>query len=241
MQAVHRIAGTWNEHVDMYIALTEFGRSRFIKGGLPASKIVVKPNHVPGNGPVGHGRGGYALFVGRLSPEKGIDTLLAAWKHIGSHIPLRIAGVGPMEESVRAAATDGISYLGRCAKEDVAQLMRNASLLVFPSLWYEGCPMVLAEAFSVGLPVVASAFESALVAHGRTGLLFRPGDAYSLVEQVEWALDHPAELSRMRCHARAEYEAKYTPEGSYQSLLQIYNRVLGRIEQLSVEEIAVYD
>ena len=241
MQAVHRIGGTWKDCVHTYVALTEFSRSRFVKGGLPADKIVVKPNYVPPSGPAGDGSGGYALFVGRLSPEKGIDVLLAAWKTLGSRIPLRIVGEGPLAERVRAAAGEGISYLGPCRNDEILSLMRGATCLIFPSLCFETFGRVIAEAFSTGLPVVASDLDSSLVTHGRTGLLFRPGDPRALVEQVEWALSHPEELSLMRRQARAEYEEKYSPERNYQMLLRIYDRVLHRTDREKPEPIAVYD
>jgi glycosyltransferase involved in cell wall biosynthesis len=229
MQLAHRISGTWHECVDMYIALSEFSREKFVQGGLPAEKIAVKPNFASRQGPKGNGRGGYALFVGRLSPEKGIEVLLAAWKRLTRQFPISIVGDGPPSERTRlAAAGSGVTHLGARTKEEVTGLMRDAAFLILPSLCYENFPLVIAEAFEAGLPVIASDLGAlgSLVTPWRTGLLFRPGDPGALAEQVEWALAHPRELSHMRHQARAEYEAKYTPERNYELLRATYDRVL---------------
>ena len=229
MLALHRAIGTW-DIVDRFIALTDFARRKFIEGGLPAEKIVVKPNFVhPDPGP-GEGRGGYALFVGRLSAEKGLGTLLRAWERLGGRVPLRIAGVGPLADEVSEAAerVPNIEWLGARAPREVFALMGDAAFLVFPSEWYEGFPRVLVEAYAKGLPVVTTALGSqgAIVEHGRTGLHFRPGDAEDLAAKVEWLLAHPEDLARMRREARAEYEAKYTAERNYEMLMRIYEEAI---------------
>jgi glycosyltransferase involved in cell wall biosynthesis len=231
MITLHRALGTWNL-VDRFIALTEFARQKFIEGGFPPEKISVKPNFVhPDPGP-GEGRGGYALFVGRLSPEKGLGTLLMAWERLGGKVPLKIVGDGPSAPEVQEAQKriPGVEWLGRKAPEEVYALMGEASFLVFPSEWYEGFPKVLAEAFAKGLPVLASALGSqgSIVDHARTGLHFRPGDPEDLAAKVEWLLAHPNELARMRKEARAEYEAKYTAEQNYAQLMAIYHEVLSK-------------
>ena len=224
MTAVHRAAGTWNRAVDVYVALTRFARARFVEGGLPAARIVVKPNFVwPDPGP-GAGSGGYALFAGRMSEEKGLETLAAAWKLLDGSPPLKAAGDGPLVGTL--ARVPGIELLGRRSREDVLALMREASFLVFPSLCYEGLPMTILEAFACGLPVIASrrGAMAEAVEDGRTGLLFRPGDAGDLAATIAWAATHPVELARMRREARAEFEARYTAGQNYQALIEIYER-----------------
>lgn len=229
MLALHRALGTWNL-VDRFIALTEFARQKFVEGGLPAEKIVVKPNFVhPDPGP-GEGRGGYALFVGRLSPEKGVGTLLRAWGLLGGRVPLKVVGDGPLAGEVREAARrlPGVEWLGRKSPEEVYALMGEAAFLVFPSEWYETFGRVAIEAFAKGTPVVASRIGAVgeVTEDGRTGLHFRPGDPEDLAAKVEWLLAHPTELARMRREARAEYEAKYTAERNYQLLMEIYGQAL---------------
>lgn len=230
MLATHRFLGTWESSVDAFIALTDFSRDKLIEGGLPAEKTAVKPNFVADPGGAGDGSGGFALFVGRLSLEKGIATLFSAWERANCAIPLKVAGDGPLvDEVARRAAGGRIECLGAQPREKIQALMREAAFLVFPSVWYEGLPMVIVEAFSVGLPVIASNLGSmaSLIEHGRTGLHFRPGDAEDLAAKIEWAAGHPEEMARMRGEARAEYLAKYTPERNYQMLMEIYDRVTG--------------
>jgi glycosyltransferase involved in cell wall biosynthesis len=230
MQSVHRTLQTWNKVVDVYITVTEFARQKYIQGNLPASKLVVKPNFIYPDPKVGKGQGNYALFVGRLSPEKGLETLLKAWEKLAEKIPLKIVGDGPLANMVASTAQrfKGVEWLGRLPKEEVLKLMKDAQALIFPSLWYEGFPLVIVEAYAVGLPVIASNLgsQSSLVEHGRTGLHFRPGDPEDLVAQVEWALTHPAALAHIRRETRAEFEAKYTAEKNYQMLMDIYERVV---------------
>jgi glycosyltransferase involved in cell wall biosynthesis len=232
MLTVHRALRTWTEMVDVYVALTEFARNKFIEGGLPAGKIVVKPNFVAPDPGRGQGGGGYALFVGRLAPEKGTETMLAAWDRLGTRIPLKIVGDGPLRDQVveAAARQSNVEWLGHRPVEDVHALMGKADMLIFPSQWYETFGRVAAEAFAAGTPVIAANIGAVaeLVEHGRTGLKFRPGDPDDLVTQLEWALSHSAELRRMREEVRAEFEAKYTAERNYRALMEIYEAALER-------------
>lgn len=290
MLSVHRWLGTWSKMVDCYIALTEFARAKFIEGGLPAEKIVVKPNFVhpdPLNGEqesevrsqepearsqeaevrseesgarsqepaIGNpqssipnpksqirnpeSRPRYALFVGRLAPEKGVRTLVAAWGRLGNRIPLRVAGDGPLRAELEADASrhglSSISFHGHLAPDHLPPVMKCARFLVFPSEWYETFGRVAIEAFACGVPVIASrlgAMEE-IVEDGRTGLHFTPGDAGDLAAKVEWAWTHPVEMEAMGRAARAEYEAKYTAERNYQMLMEIYGRVIGDRSQKS--------
>ncbi|MEO8050027.1 MAG: glycosyltransferase [Acidobacteriota bacterium] len=226
MLALHRAAGTWDRMVDFYIALSHFARGRLVAGGLPADRIVVKPNFVdPDPGP-GDGRGGYALYVGRLAVEKGIHALAGAWRLLDD-IPLLVAGDGPLNDIVWP---QGVRWLGREPRERVLTLMQNASVLIFPSTWYECAPMTILEAFACGLPVIASNLGSMaeLVDDRRTGLLFRPGDAEHLSSQVRWAFTHPDEMKAMRAAARREYVTKYTAELNHRALVSIYEMAIER-------------
>ncbi|NJO62455.1 MAG: glycosyltransferase family 4 protein [Richelia sp. RM2_1_2] len=229
MLGVHRTMKTWTKMVDLYITLTEFARQKFIAGGIPAEKIVVKPNFVRPEPEVGNGSGGYALFVGRLSVEKGLDTLLAAWEHLDNQIPLKIVGDGPLADQVVAATKrlPLVEWLGRKPMAQVHELMGEAKFLVFPSKWYETFGRVAIEAFAKGTPVIAANIGAIaeLVDSGRTGLHFRPGDAADLADKVKWVLANPEKLAQMRQEARLEFEAKYTADQNYQQLMEIYQQV----------------
>ncbi len=235
MLAFHRVLGTWKEAVDVYVALTEFARRKFVEGGLPAGKVVAKPNFTHPDPGIGDGRGDYVIFVGRLSREKGVDTLLAAWRMLGEKVPLKVVGDGPMAPEVEKAAGESggtVEWLGRQPKARVLALMKDARALVFPSVWYEGFPMVIGEAYAVGLPVIASNLGSmsSLIRHRQTGLHFRPGDPKDLAAQVEQVFARPTELARMRGEARAEFEAKYTAERNYRLLMDIYQKAVGGVK-----------
>jgi glycosyltransferase involved in cell wall biosynthesis len=230
MLATHNYKQTWNQTVSAYIALTDFARNKFIEGGFPAEKIFVKPNYLQTDPGPGDGKGNYALFVGRLTPEKGISTLLAAWRQIGSDFPLQIAGDGPLASDVEKASREmeNVTWLKWLPRAEILQRMKDASALILPSTWYEGFPMIIAEAFAVGLPVITSSLGSmaSIVDHQRTGLHFEPGNADALVEAARWWSAHPAEGAFMRTEARLEYETKYTAEENYAQMMNIYDSVL---------------
>ena len=226
MDGIHKLLGTWRTRIDVYVALTEFARDKYIAGGLPAKKIVVKPNFVYPSPEPGPGGAGYALFVGRLSAEKGIATLLDAWKSAVDPLRLKIVGDGPLSAMVEAAAGEAarIEYLGRRAPRDVMELMRLAEFLVFPSEWYEGMPRTVIESLAVGTPVVASNIgaTASMVVSGETGFHFAPGNISELRERIEWCSQNVDQLRSMRGSARQAFEAAYTGTANAEMLLKIY-------------------
>lgn len=230
MLTTHRAIRTWTQIVDRYITLTNFAREKLIEGGMPAEKIVVKPNFVAPDPGIGEGSGGYALYVGRLSVEKGIDTLLDAWDKLDGKVPLKIIGDGPLSHLVLQATKkhSNIEWLGRRKIDEVYQLMGEAMFLVFPSKWYETFGRVAVEAFAKGTPVIAANIGaiSELIDSERTGIYFLPGSSEDLVSKVSWAIANRDRLSLMRREVRAEYEAKYTAKVNYERLKQIYEEVL---------------
>jgi glycosyltransferase involved in cell wall biosynthesis len=244
MLAVHRGMGSWQTKVDVYIALSEFARRKFVEGGLPAERIRVKPNFVAGDPALKQQPGSYVLFVGRLSEEKGPQLLPSVWRSMRTKIPLRIAGSGPLLETlsheIRESSLAEIELTGSRTPDEVRALMHGARFLVFPSMWYEGFPMTVAEAFAGGLPVIAPRLGSMteIVQDGVTGLQFDCGNTADLAAKVEWAWNHPEELARMGRAARAEYEARYQPSKNYDMLIDIYRQAITRRAQQGVVRIA---
>jgi glycosyltransferase involved in cell wall biosynthesis len=226
MVGSHKLAGTWQKRVAAYIAVSEFAREKYIAGGVPREKIVVKPNFLHPTPEPGQGGGGYALYVGRLSHEKGIAAMLEAWKGASHALPLRIAGEGPLVELVIAAgrACPKIEYLGGKSLTEVLDLMRGAEFLVFPSEWYETMGRTIMEAFAVGTPVIASQIgpPATMVVPGETGFHFQPGDVTGLRERVEWCSQNPQYLRGLRRKAREAFEAKYTGTVNAEMLTAIY-------------------
>jgi len=231
ISVIHRFVRTWEKLVDVYIVLSEFSKNTLISAGLPKNKIVVKPNFVFPDPGFSSQVKKYALFVGRLMPEKGITTLLNAWRKC-STIPLEIIGGGLLEKDIikfiEKNNSTKIKYRGHLLHQQVLSCIQEANFLVFPSQCYENFPLVIIEAFACGVPVIASRLGAMaeIVEDGKTGLLFTPGDAEDLASKVEWAWNHPAEMAEMGKAARREYEEKYTAERNYQMLMEIYQKAI---------------
>lgn len=229
MIAAHRALGTWRNAVDVYIALSESSRRKLVEGGLPAEKIAVKSNFAyPDPGP-GTGRGQYAIYVGRLSPEKGVDTLLKAWRQLDAP-PLKVLGDGPMGTAVQDAASNNpaIQWLRSVPHETVYELIGEAAFLVVPSQCYENFPRVVIEAFAKGTPVIASRLGAMaeIVEDGRTGLHFEPGDSKELAGKVRSILADPLKLRQMRWAARQAFDQKFTADANHEALMTIYGRAM---------------
>jgi glycosyltransferase involved in cell wall biosynthesis len=218
MIARARAERTWHTKVDRFIALTDFARAKVIEAGLPGTRIAVRGSVVDDPGPPGAGPREGFLFVGRLGPEKGIDTLLDAAGRAG--VALDIAGDGPLAASVRAAGH--VRWLGQLDPTAVRAAMRRARALVVPSVCYEAFPLVIAEAYACGLPVIASRLGSLaeLVEDGVTGLLAAPGDAADLAGVLGRA--DAATMAAMSRAARHRYERAMTPAIGAERLLAIY-------------------
>ena len=229
----HRLLGTWKRTVDIYVAgMTAFVREKFRAGGIPVDRLVLKPNFVFPDPGEGDGAGGYALFAGRLAPEKGVATLLEAWKRVSPKRSLRILGDGRLAPEVEQAAArhPGIEWLGRRSLDETYALLKGAAFLICPSQWYEALPRILVDSFAVGTPVLASDMGAMadLVHDGVDGLHFRTGDAGHLAERASWLFEHPDERSKMRAAARAEYLDRYTAEKNHEILMDVYRRALAR-------------
>jgi glycosyltransferase involved in cell wall biosynthesis len=232
MLATHRYLGTWDRYIDAYITLANFTRQKFVENGFPPEKLFVKPNFVHPDPLQREGKGEYVLFAGRLSPEKRVSTLLAAWTMLPKDIPLIVIGGGPERESLEQEACEAglsqVHFRGQLSREETVQAMRNARFLVFTSEWYENFPMTIAESFATGIPVICSRLGAMqeIVEAGRTGLHFKSGDARDLAEKVQWAWNHPDIIASLGKAARKEYEDKYTASKNYQMLMHIYQRAM---------------
>ncbi len=245
--AVHRAVGTFHHAVTRYLTLTDFSRRLLIRDGFPAEKIVVKPNSVPDPGPElvrVQGRspspdeGSTAsqdhpertvLFVGRLIDLKGVRTLLDAWQRTPAGMRLVIAGDGDLRPLVeeRAAADPSITFLGWVGEDEVTRLMRDAEVVVVPSQWYEGLPLVILRSLSVGTPLVVSDLENFaedVVADG-VGLTFRMGDAGDLADRLARVVREESLMNGLREAARASYDARYSPSADLKRLVTIYTEI----------------
>lgn len=235
--AIHRRLGTYREQVDAYVAFTEFARKRFSANGLPGERIFVKPNFVDEDPGIRErdeeSAEDYALFIGRLSPEKGIETLLDGFSKVAPGMRLKIAGDGPLR--AKCAESGRAEMLGWLDRPSLRSVLKRARFLVFPSICDESFGLVVIEAFACGVPVlVASRGGMAeLVLDGRTGVHFTPGDSGSLATAISWAWNHPKELEDMGRLGRKEYEQKYTPTRNTEQLLNIYHYAIEHLRNSS--------
>jgi glycosyltransferase involved in cell wall biosynthesis len=227
LQSIHRLARSWDRSVSVYVALSSFSARKHIEGGVPAGRVVVKPNFLaddPGSG--AEARSGF-LFVGRLSEEKGIGTMLTAWESISA--PLTFIGDGPLSDQVQQAAARNpwIEYLGARPNVEAVEALGSARAALVPSEWYEPFGRGVIEAFARATPVIAARIggPSELIEDGHTGILFEPGDSHDLVRAVERVLTDP-DPSVMSQAARKEFEAKYTADENYPQLMAIYDRAM---------------
>ncbi len=233
MVALHRVLGTWRTQVDRYIVATEFFRRKFIEAGLPAAKLAVKPHFVaPDPGVRPDAPGAYALFIGRLDPEKGVSTLLAAWGTM-PEVPLVIRGGGQLERQVRDAIEGGrlpnTRIVGRVDPVGLMDLIKGARFLVWPSEGlYESFGLVAIEAFACGVPVVTGRIGVAeeIVQDMYSGMHFTSGDAADLAAKVRWAWSHPNEMATMGRNARHVFEARYHADRNYEMLTDIYRAAI---------------
>lgn len=232
--ALHSALGTWKNRVDCYIALTQFAAKKLGGHRVPLEKIRIKPNFVSDVVP-GNGGGKYILYVGRLSPEKGINTIIEADRNGLLPMPLWIAGDGPLASEVRNAAErpkSKILLLGSKGKDEVQELMRRAEVLVLPSIWYEGFPMVCAEAMALGLPIVSSRIGGLpeIIRDGVNGSSFEAGNSEEMASELAKYVNGTYDLTLMRENARQEYLDKYSELANYKALISIYSEVVGKIQ-----------
>lgn len=227
--AVHRAFGTYRRRIARYLALSSFQRDLMVAGGFPPTRVRVLHNFLEPDPGEGTGPRTGIVFVGRLSPEKGIVPLLGA--ATAAPGPIRVVGDGPLMPAVRAAAASGhVDYSGPMPRLAAQAEIRGAIALVLPSLWFEGFPMVVAEAFAAGTPVIASRIGSLteLVDDGVTGLLVEPNDPVGLADRMRWASAHPDMMRAMGQHARRMYEARYKGPTHLAGLLETYASAASR-------------
>lgn len=242
----HRLRNTWQERVDAYIVFTEFQKEKMVQAGLPREKILVKPNFVfsPNFIAQSNQQDDYLLFVGRLSEEKGISILIDAYIEQNLRVPLKIVGDGPLRQRLQAKVHNSdyahvIEFLGFQDKSVVLSLMQHANLLVFPSIWYEGFPLAIAEAFACGLPVLVPKLGglTEIVEYGVNGLYFEAGNSHDLAEKIKWVTTRRDVILTLSKGALSSYKTKYSSEENYQQLIKIYQQLIDKKSATTLDNI----
>ena len=237
MLTFNRLRGTWHRDVDAFITPSQFAANKLVEIGIPEQRLHIKPNFLPdplvNQQILQPPQNPTFLYLGRLSPEKGILTILRAWQHLNQlDWQLLVVGDGPqrleLEDFCREKQLKGITFLGYQAKSAVVRLIQQATAVLVPSLWYETFGRVVVEAFACGRPALVSDLGALteLVEEGKTGFRVQPGEVHDWQEKLQWSADHPIQLERMGQRARRVYLEKYTPEINYKYLMEIYNCVL---------------
>ena len=234
--ALHRLMRTWTRVVDLFLCPSEITRSKLIQAGLPADRISVKPNVLnwdPGihEGDPARTDKPFAVFVGRLSPEKGIDTLLRAWQENRNLPNLKVIGDGPLASTIQAAQQqdDRIEWQGRLPIRELLDVVGQAACLVMPSLWYETFGRTTVEAFAKGTPVVGSRIggTAEIIEEGETGWLFEPGNSNELATKVMIAISQsPEQALTMQRRTRKVFLDRYTASTNYRMLMDAYERAI---------------
>lgn len=216
---LHRVLRSF-ERVDRFLAVSEFVRAKHVEAGMPSDRIAVKRNFA---WPVERreGTGDYFLYVGRLSPEKGLPTLLEAWA--GVDCRMVIAGDGPDGDALRRTAPNDVDFLGAVDPDRIPALLAGARALVIPSVWYEGAPRAIVEAYAAGVPVIASRIGALpeFVNDAVTGLLVPPGDSRALAAAAARLCDDDESL-RLGRGAWAAWSDRYSPEVGLKELERAY-------------------
>lgn len=234
---LHRWLGTWEEQVDAFLCLSAFQRDILVRSGLPDSKTFIKPNFFPGTPavPAWSDRKARIVYVGRLSSEKGVESLIEAWRQWGDGCPeLHLIGDGDLRRRLEELCEGlPIKFLGQLPQEQAQAEIAASRLLILPSECFEGFPMVLREAFAFGTPVAVSNAGPlpSIVQDGKSGIVFNAGSSESLLKVVKRAWFDQSLLVNLGEGARREFEEKYTEVRNFEILMGVYARAISNAER----------
>ncbi len=221
------------DKIDAFVCLTESSKQKLIEVRIPIEKIFIKPNFIAApavHSASSNGTNNYILYIGRLSAEKGLWTLVRAFERLGEAV-LRIVGAGPLEDSLKTYVRDkglrNIEFQGYRQGREKCELLKNSLFTVVPSEWYETFGLVVLEAYAAGKPVLGARLGSLpwIIEENKSGILFEPGNVDDLVNKVVYLLNRPDEVDRMGKYARSLFESTYSPEACYQKLMGIFSSV----------------
>lgn len=232
MQMLHRQRRTWQEMIDVVCLASEFSKSKYLAAGFSEDQLAIKPNFIRNDPGMRDGRGGYAVFVGRLASEKGVRELLEAWKKLPADIGLKIVGDGPLRGDAEALAQTHphVQCVGHQTESQVFELVGDAACLIFPSTGYESLPKTLIESMAVGTPVIGADQGSVpeIVRQDDTGHLFQVGDPEDLARVTQQFFEDPSQWSGYRERCRAAFESRFTAEQNYRALTDLYREAIRR-------------
>jgi glycosyltransferase involved in cell wall biosynthesis len=228
--AVARRFRLFHDNVSQLIVLTPFAKAKLLQAGFREEQIAVVPNPASVRDNVADpSTGEYVAFAGRISPEKGLDTLIAAAAQLPD-VAFKIAGDGPAYSEMKAKAPGNVEFTGRLGPDELNQFYERARMLVVPSLWFEQFPMVVLEAMGRALPVIGSRIGGLpeIIEEGLTGSTFEPGNAADLAQQVRRLWEDPQLCRRMGIAAREKALREYTEGAYFHNLIAVYQTAIQR-------------
>jgi glycosyltransferase involved in cell wall biosynthesis len=242
MISVHRLAGTWRKSVDRYVVPSEFARSLYVQAGWEPERLVVKANTAPEPGLMRTGAGRGFVALSRFSPEKGLDTLLDAWRIAQIDEPLTLIGAGDLERDLRTRAANlpNVRFTGQLSHRDALEQLTTARALVVPSRWFEVFPRIVVEAYALGVPVIASRLGSLadVVEDGVTGVHFETDSPEALAASLRRLAASDGLTSQLGRQARRRYEDELAPGPTTRRLLAVYGEALAQAASSAALEAA---
>ncbi len=217
----HRNKSTWIKRISAYICLSEFARKKFIQGGLPENKLIVKPNFTTKQ-TEDIEYGDFFLYVGRLESAKGLADFIELIKQRPN---INFVAIGHCDAPEQLSELKNIEYLGQRSKTDVISHLRKCKALIFPSQMYEGMPMVIIESFSMKKPVIARnlGVMATMIRNEQNGLLF--SNTKELIMNVDKLNANTELCKKFGLEAYRDFMDNYSPEMGYANLIAIYNKV----------------
>jgi len=233
---ITRMRRAYHHGVDLFVTPARFTADYLVRAGYDPSRIVVIPNmsDLPA-GPPASGDGEYAAFVGRISPEKGLNVLIDAARI--TNIPIRIAGGGTMPN--RELAPENVRFVGSLSRETLPEFYRGARFIVVPSIWHEVFSIVALEALGMGIPVIASKIGglAEVFEHERQGIYVPPGDSQALAGAMRRLWDDPDACRQMGRAARQHVLDNYSPAAFLDRLTAVFQRVLDQRRSRTAEPV----
>jgi len=218
----------FKNNVSIYACLTEFQRDKLIAEGFAPDKVAVIPNMVDGSGiKPAEQTGEYIGFVGRVSPEKGVDTLVEAAKKL-TDIQFKAAGAYDRMQALVTDSPENLGFKGHLNKDKLSEFYSKCRFIVFPSMCYETFGLPIVEVALRGRPVIASRIGvlPEIVDDGVTGLLFEPGNADDLAKKIRYLWDNPGLCRKMGQAGRGKALREYSPEKYYERLMAVYKKTI---------------
>ena len=219
-----RVTGRILKNVDMYIVQTEFQKRKFIERGIPAEHIGIVPGIMPVMEPAEKWTPGkYVTFVGRVSPEKGIDEFLEAARRL-PEIPFAVAGSYDGMPGIREQAPSNVTFLGFLKGDDLRNAYLDSRFIVVPSKWYEGFPNVIVMSMMLRKPTLTAAIGAtgSIITDGREGKLFAPGDPADLAAKIASLYPDLEQCRRMGDQGLETAQKLYSRDSIYKILEDIY-------------------